>query len=272
MKIIVLYIPVIHKGYLGFLEKIRKKVSKIYIISKDLEKELSDIKSDITSLDEKTVKELLENFGFKEVSILSKKNIGKIKGKKIVLLESEISRKLKDKYLKEEKIEWESAFLRWDKEDVLNEVPLDVKKSKDSFDSEMMEKACGEAKKSGDWWRQVGAVLVKEKKIILSSYNQGVPNDNYPYQLGSVRDFFKAGDRQEISPTVHAEQKIISEAARKGIKIEGTSLYITHFPCSLCAKLIACSGIKNLYFQEGASTLEGKKILELSKIKIIQII
>ncbi|MBL7150255.1 MAG: hypothetical protein ISS84_01385, partial [Candidatus Pacebacteria bacterium] len=50
------------------------------------------------------------------------------------------------------------------------------------------------------------------------------------------------------------------------------TLYLTHFPCSVCAKLIAYSGIKNLYFSEGASNLDGKKILELVGVKITRVI
>ncbi len=107
--------------------------------------------------------------------------------------------------------------------------------------------------------------------MVLRSYNMGVPDDNTPYQLGSIRDLFKAGERQEMSPTIHAEQAIVSEAAKRGIKLLGTSLYLTHYPCPLCAKLIAYSGIKKLYFSEGASNLDGGKVMESFDIKIFRI-
>jgi len=271
-KILILYIPVIHKGYLDFFKKNLKNISDIYIIDEKLQKELSDIKPDIASLKSDTVKDFLEKIGFKKILILSKNNIKKIKGKKIILIQDEISRNLYDKYLKREKIEWQSVFLRWDRSRVLAEIPVgNIQKSKNRFDIITMKEAYKEAQKSGDWWRQIGAVLLKGKKIIARSYNQGVPNDNAPYQVGSVRDFFKAGKKQELSPTIHAEQKIISEAAKNGIRTNNTSLYLTHFPCSLCSKLIAWSGIKKLYFCEGASNLDGKKILESSGIEIFHI-
>ena len=271
-KILILHIPVIHKGFLDFLNRIKGEVSKIYMIDEELQRELSDIKPDIASIDAKTAKELLEKIGFQDISILSKENLEEVKGGEIILVQNEISRNLEDKYLRGEKIEWSSVFLRWDKAQVLAEIPLDnVQKSKDPFDVKMMEEAEEEAKKSGDWWRQIGAVLVKDKKIIARSYNQGVPTDNSPYQVGSIRDFFKAGEKQELSPTIHAEQKMISEAAKEGVKIKGTSLYITHFPCSLCAKLIGWAGIKQLYFSEGASNLDGKRTLEAASVKIIYI-
>ena len=272
-KILILHIPVIHKGFLDFLNRIKGEVSKIYMIDEELQRELSDIKPDIASIDAKTAKELLEKIGFQDISILSKENLEEVKGGEIILIQNEISRNLEDKYLRGEKIEWSSVFLRWDKAQIIAEIPVDnIQKSKDPFDVKMMEEAEKEAKKSGDWWRQIGAVLVKDKKIIARSYNQGVPTDNSPYQVGSIRDFFKAGEKQELSPTIHAEQKMISEAAKEGLKIKGTSLYITHFPCSLCAKLVAYSGIKNLYFREGASALDGRKILDSLSIKIIHVI
>jgi dCMP deaminase len=271
-NILIIYVPVIHKGFLDFLKKVKKNISKIYLINKSLEKELSEVNPDIASIGVKTIKNLLEKLDFQQVSILSKKNLKQVKGSKIILIQNEISRNLEKKYLKGEKIEWESVFLRWEKNLILTEIPINkINKSKNFFDLKMMNEAYKEAKKSGDWWRPIGAVLVKNRKIIASSYNQGVPTDNYPYQVGSIRDFFKAGERQELSPTIHAEQKIISEAAKQGIKIKGSSLYVTHFPCSVCAKLIAYSGIKKVYFSEGASNLEGQKTLELSNVEIIYI-
>ena len=271
-KILILYIPVIHKGYLDFLIRVKNKVSKIFIIDRKLQEELLEIKPDIASLDEKNVKDLLGKLGFANIQILAADNIGGIKSKEIILVQDEISRNLAEKYLKGEKIEWDSAFLRWDKEKVLADIPTEnIAVSEDNFDIEMMKEASKEAQKSGDWWRQVGAVAVKDNKIIARGYNQGPPTDNTPYQLGSLRDLFKAGEKQEFSPTIHAEQKIVAEAARTGLSLDDASLYITHFSCPLCAKLVAFSGIKKLYFSEGAANLDGKMVLESSGVAIIRI-
>lgn len=273
-KILIIHIPVIHKGYLDFFKKIKikGKISSIYLIDEKLQEELSEIKRDIASIDSKIIKELLNKMGFENIFILSKKDIKKIKGERIVLVRDEISRNLYDKYLKGKKVEWASVFLRWDRGNILANLPTkNISVSKKTFDLKMMKEAYKESEKSSDWWRQIGAILVKNGKIVLRSYNMGVPTDNTPYQLGSMRDFFKAGEKQEMSPTIHAEQAIVSEAAKKGIRLLGTSLYITHYPCPLCAKLVAYSGIKKLYFSEGASNLDGEKIMELSGIKIFRI-
>jgi len=272
-KNLILHIPVIHKGYLDLLGKLKGAVSNIYIINGQLQDELSDIKPDIASLNPETVKELLDKIGFRDVLILSKDNIGELADKELILIQDELSRNLYDKYLKGKKVEWQSVFLRWDKEKVLAELPVgDIEKSEDSFDLGMMKEAYKEAEKSSDWWRQVGAVLVRDGEIVARSYNQGVSNDNSPYQLGSIRDLFKAGEKQEFSPTIHAEQRLIAEAARAGLRTEDAFLYLTHFPCPVCSKLIAWSGIKKLYFSEGAANLDGRRILELADTKIVQVV
>ncbi|MDO8601072.1 MAG: deaminase [bacterium] len=271
-KILILHIPVIHKGYLDFLNKVKDKVSKVFIIDVDFQKELSEIKPDIASLDAKIVKDLLAKIGFENISILSQNNLNEVRGKEIILVQDEISRNLAGKYLKGEKIEWDSVFLRWDKNSIVAEIPLEnIEISNDLFDVAMMKEADGEAQKSGDWWRQVGAVIVKDKQIVARACNQGVPNDYTPYQVGMVRDFFKAGEKQELSNTTHAEPRIIGEAAKKGIGLDGTSLYVTHFPCAVCAKFVAYSGIKKVYFREGASTLDGKTVLESADVKIYHV-
>ena len=98
-KILILYIPVIHKGYLDFLIRVKNKVSKIFIIDRKLQEELLEIKPDIASLDEKNVKDLLGKLGFANIQILAADNIGGIKSKEIILVQDEISRNLAEKYL-----------------------------------------------------------------------------------------------------------------------------------------------------------------------------
>ncbi len=275
-KILIINITVIHQDFLNFLDEIKEEIKKVYLISDDLQRELSNIPSEvpfnIASIGQERARDLLFKLGFDNISILTLNNISMVKDKKVVLVNDEVSRNLYDKYLKSSEVEWESVFLRWDEKTVIAEIPIEgIDISKDQFDIEMMQEAYKEAEKSGDWWRQVGGMIVKNKEIILRAYNQGMPNNQTIYQTGMVRDFFKAGERQELANTIHAEPKIIAEAAQKGICLSGTSLYITHFPCAVCSKMVAFSGIKNLYFSEGASTLHGKEIMENFGIKITRI-
>ncbi len=272
-KNLILYIPVIHRGYLDFLNQIQERISAVYIIDETFLEELSEFKPDIAAIDSNTIKLLLNKLGFENISILSKDNVKQLRNKELILVQDGISRNLCDGYLKEEKVEWQSVFLRWDKDKILSEQPLkDIPLSKDSFDVEMMREAYKEAEKSSEWWRRIGAVLVKNKKVFFRAYNKDIPNDHTPYQVGEVRDFFKPGERQDLASTIHAEQKIITQAAKEGFSIQGASLYITTFPCPICAKLIAFSGIKNLYFSEGGSNFDAKKVLDSAEVKIIYVI
>lgn len=271
-KNLVIHIPVIHRGYLDFFKENRDRVSGIYLIDEKLLEELSEFKPDIASIDTKEARELLGCLGFQNISILSSNNIEEIKKKDLIFIEDEISRNLYNRYLQGKKVEWVSVFLRWDKSLVKAEVPIiDINSSEDPFDAEMMKEAYGEAQKSGDWWRQVGAVLIQDKKILFRAYNKGLPTDHTPYQVGNVRDFFQAGERQELANTIHAEERIVAEAAKHGISLQDTSLYLTHFPCPVCAKLIACSGLKNLFFGEGGSNFDAKIVLDSAGVKIVYV-
>ncbi len=271
-KTLVIYIPVIHKGYLDFFGRLREKVFNIYIIDESFLNDLSEFKPDIAAIDSNTVKNLLEKIGFNNIFILSKNNIEKLKNKEVILIQDEISRSLADKYFKKENIEWQSVFLRWDKSKVLIKQNLDdIPVSNDDFDIKMMREASLESKKSGDWWRQIGAVLIKNNEIILKAYNKDLPSDHTPYQVGEVRDLFNPGERHDLANTIHAEQNIIAQVAKKEISAVDSSMYVTTFPCSVCAKLIACSGIKNLYFGEGGSNFDAKKVLESAGVKIIHV-
>ncbi len=268
-KILIIHIPVIHRGFLDFLNKISSAVSAVYIIDNDFLAELSETKPDIASFDAVVAKDLLEKMDFKNIFILSKNNLDEVKNKEIILVQDEISRNLAEKYLAGANIEWQSVFLRWDRSSVLVERPPEnIAISKDVFDIEMMAEARKESQKSGEWWRRIGAVLLKDKKIFLRGNNKDLPSEHTPYQVGEVRDFLKTGERQEMASTIHGEQNIIAQAAKKGISLEGSSLYVTTFPCPVCAKLIACSGIKNLYFSEGGSNFDAQKVLVSASVQI----
>ena len=257
---------------MDFLKRAQDRVSDVYIIESEFLKELSEFKPDIAAIDSDTAKNLLEKMGFNNISVISKNKISELKDKKIILIQDEISRNLCDKYLKDKNIEWESVFLRWDRGKVLVQQNLeDIPTSKEEFDVEIMKEASRESKKSGEWWRRIGAVLIRGEKILLRANNKDLPSDYTPYQVGEVRDFFNTGERQDLANTIHAEQSIVVQAAKDGIPIKGASLYVTTFPCPVCAKLIACSGIKNLYFGEGGSNFDAKKVLESAGVKIIYV-
>jgi len=270
-KPLIINIPVIHKGFLDFIKKNSKKISKIYLAEGGLVEEILKMREDIASLDRSTIKNFLESVGIREIEILKKADLKKIAGKKVLMINDKFSRKMAEKYFSPKDVEWQSVFLRWDADSVLSNKSPNEKQSKRPIDARWMKEAYVESEKSGCWWRQVGAVVVKNNKIILRAYNEALPSDYTPYQVGHIRDYIKAGEKQELSSTVHSEQKIIAEAAQAGVSLKGTSLYITHFPCPVCTKLIIHSGIKACYFSQGTANLDGEKLMKLFKVKLLAV-
>ena len=101
--------------------------------------------------------------------------------------------------------------------------------------------------------RKVGAVLVKDKRILCSGYNGAPSQVPHCRQTGCLREQLKvpSGEKHELCRGVHAEQNVIIQAAYHGIPVAGASLYCTTQPCSICAKMIINAGIKIVYFKAG---------------------
>lgn len=99
--------------------------------------------------------------------------------------------------------------------------------------------------------RAVGAVIVKDHRILCTGYN-GVPTGmHHCAEVGCLREQLgvPSGQRQEICRGLHAEQNAIIQAARYGIDIRGASIYITTQPCVTCAKMLINAGIAEIIFK-----------------------
>jgi dCMP deaminase len=92
----------------------------------------------------------------------------------------------------------------------------------------------------------VGAVAVKNKHILSTGYNGAAAGCKDCLELGCLRNELNipSGERHEICRAIHAEQNAIIQAALHGISIEGCTIYCTHTPCILCAKMLANAKIK----------------------------
>ena len=102
--------------------------------------------------------------------------------------------------------------------------------------------------------RQVGAVIVKNKRILTTGYNgapEGVVSCKEKGECRRVKLGIASGTRHELCYAVHAEQNAIIQAARLGIVLEGATLYCTHQPCVICAKMIINAGIKRIVYKDG---------------------
>lgn len=101
--------------------------------------------------------------------------------------------------------------------------------------------------------RKVGAILVRDKRIIATGYNGAPTGIKHCLDVGCLREQqgIPSGERHELCRGLHAEQNSIIQAALHGTSIEGSTLYCTNMPCSICSKMLINSGIVEIFFKEG---------------------
>ena len=118
--------------------------------------------------------------------------------------------------------------------------------------------------------RAVGAIIVKDRRILATGYN-GVPTGlRHCSETGCLRQELgvPSGQRHEICRGLHAEQNAIIQAARYGINIFGATLYCTHQPGVICAKMIINAGIARVVYKEGYPDEFSLKLFEEAGTKI----
>ena len=102
--------------------------------------------------------------------------------------------------------------------------------------------------------RSIGAVIVKDKRIMTTGYNGAPSGLKTCIERGEClrrKLGIPSGQRAEVCYAIHAEQNAIIQAAKLGVSIDGGTLYCTHQPCSVCAKIIVNAGIQRVIYQEG---------------------
>ena len=139
-----------------------------------------------------------------------------------------------------------------------------------SWDEYFMEIAHVVAKRSTCLRRSVGAVIVKNRQIVATGYN-GTPKD-LPHcsQVGCLREQLKvpSGKNHELCRGIHAEQNAVVQAAYHGVSVNGGTLYCTHQPCVICAKMIVNSGISRVVYGEGYPDEFAMQMFEMAGVRI----
>ena len=121
-----------------------------------------------------------------------------------------------------------------------------IKQNRPSWDEYFAKIAMLVAERSTCTRHNVGAIIVKDKRVLSTGYNGAPSNTKDCLELGCLRDELKipSGTRHEICRGVHAEQNAIIQASLHGVSLNGGTLYCTHSPCSICAKMVINAGIK----------------------------
>lgn len=271
-KAILAYIPVLHEGYRRFIEKYSD--FPLYIFGPELISEFEYLAKEIRAIDPELIKKGIEAWNIvPSVTITNRQELTKLidDADRVIMPDEDVCFQLWQKYFSRKEVFLESVFLRWDKHNSVMEKPVnpDIVVSEKEFDKKMIKLVEENAEKSADWWRQIGALIVKEGAVIFSTFNEHLPAQQVVFTEGNPRNCFHKGVHLELVTTMHAEARAIAEAARQGVSLEGTEMYCTHFPCPPCAKLIAYSGIKKLYYNQGYGVLDGERILKDRGVEIV---
>ncbi|MFH1089438.1 MAG: deaminase [Candidatus Uhrbacteria bacterium] len=272
---VVAYVPVLHDGYRQFFQKYSDKAD-LYILGPELIAKFPHLKKEIRQLEPTLVKTSVTAWNiFENIFVLDENGLKELLTKEIslVLPKEDIMLELRDQYFPEHEVIFDNIFLRWDKHNTVEKNPLNPEAliSNSDFDKKMIALTYEEAEKSSDWWRRIGCVVIKDEKIILKTHNEHLPTDHTPYINGDPRNNFHKGDHLELGTSIHGEAEAIATAAKQGISLEGTEVYVTTFPCPPCAKLIAKSGIKKIYYRVGYGILDGESVLKDHGVEIIQV-
>lgn len=126
------------------------------------------------------------------------------------------------------------------------------------------------ARRSTCMRRRVGAVLVKDKKILATGYNGAPSGVEHCIDIGCLREKLKipSGQRHELCRGLHAEQNVLLQAALHGISTQTSVLYVTHQPCVICAKMLINAGVQKIIISDGYPDALAKKFLKDAGIKV----
>jgi len=118
--------------------------------------------------------------------------------------------------------------------------------------------------------RKVGAVLVKDRRILATGYNGAPSNIRHCSQTGCIREKLNvpSGERHELCRGLHAEQNAFLQAALHGTSLKDALIYSTTQPCVICAKMIINAGIKEVVIKGDYPDKLAKEFLKEAKIKV----
>ena len=141
-----------------------------------------------------------------------------------------------------------------------------------SWDEYFMELAEVVAKRSTCLRRNVGAVVVKDKRVLATGYNGAPSGLAHCTETGCLRETLSipSGERVEMCRGLHAEQNALVQAARYGIALEGAVLYCTNQPCITCAKMLINAGIAKVVYRNPYPDQLARDLLSESKVVVEQ--
>jgi len=128
----------------------------------------------------------------------------------------------------------------------------EVQTTRPSWDQYFMDIVDLVSRRSTCLRRKVGAILVRDKRILATGYNGPPAGITHCSEVGCLRDRMgvPSGERHELCRGLHAEQNAIIQAALYGVSTKGSTIYCTNHPCIICSKMIINSGIVSFVYRE----------------------
>ncbi len=121
--------------------------------------------------------------------------------------------------------------------------------------------------------RQVGAILVKENRILATGYNGAPSGLRHCLEIGCLREALKipSGTRHELCRALHAEQNCLIQAAYHGVSVAGSILYCTNLPCIICTKMLINAGIMKIFYKSGYPDELSKDMLKEAGVRLVKL-
>lgn len=289
MKILILYMPVLHGGYLKLFDEVNPGI--IALITEEVLRDLPDglayiAKKDIVRAlpSEKMLLVLCSIVLSEETMVVMCATSANISGlgadtnTKIVMPNEDVSVAIAQKYFggvhNVTLVVPPAPRLRYHRNNVEEKKLLipDRRIALTALDQDMMALATSVTERSPDWWRQVGGVLRMKNGHCIIAYNEHQPHEQISATFGDPRSIFKSGIRTDLSHSDHAEHVLIGEASRQGISTDGAYLYLTTFPCLPCSRLVARAGITRLFYRDPSyGLLDADEYLRIKKVELIEV-
>jgi dCMP deaminase len=272
---VVAYVPVLHEGYRRFLDA-HARDRRLFLIGPELYADYRPLAKDIRALDARLAATAIASWGIcSEVGVLDVEGAQRLadEAPSLVLPAEDVSYQVVERFFGRLAVLYDSVFLRWDKSRSVQLLRPRAAREIGADDAlaELLPAAELAANRSVDWWRQVGAAIRFADGTVATATNEHLPHELSAYAVGDPRSNFFKGVHLELSTAVHAEARLIADAARRGIATDGATLYVTDFPCPPCAKLIAGAGIAKLLYRTGYAVLDGNDVLAGAAVEIAHV-
>lgn len=272
---IIAYVPAPHSGYLKFFQKYEG--SSLYVLGKEFVQRFHPLVRNLPAVQPEEARDMIRALKiFVDVGVLTPMSLPYIRSghSKIIMPDEDVSHAIAKECFAGMNVAFDGCWrLRWDWGATQKKSRPVVEQtiSRSHLDREIMRSARKRAERSPDWWRQIGALLVRRGEILLYACNKHVPHEQSVYLEGDPRSNFEQGQNIELSNALHAEAGIVAAAARNGFSMNGCDLYVTTFPCPPCAYLCAHTGIRRLYYADGYSLVSGAETLQANGVEIIRV-